>query len=169
MKILHLLTFTFIFSLLTVLGAQAQSLAGYNTGIGFRGGLASGLSVKHFLNEEAALEAILSSSFRYGGTALTVLYEKHAHAFDLDKLHWYYGVGGHVGRYRGRDYFLDNTRKRTRYYDDRVLGIGIDGVIGLEYYIGDIPFTIGADLKPYVNLNGGGGNWDSALILRYVF
>ena len=161
--------FFFMFFVVLAFGAQAQSLAGYNTGIGFRGGLGSGLSVKHFINNEAAIEGILSSSFRYKGTAVTVLYEKHAHAFNLDQLHWYYGAGGHVGRYRGRDYFIDNTRKRNQHFDENVLGIGIDGVIGLEYYIGDIPFTIGADLKPYVNLNGGGGNWDSALIFRYVF
>lgn len=169
MKTFLFFSFAFALSLLLSFSSRAQSITGYNTAIGFRGGLASGLSVKRFLNDEAALEGILSSSFRYRGTALTVLYEKHASAFSLEGLHWYYGVGGHVGRYWGRDYFVDNTRKRTRYFNDKVLGIGIDGVIGLEYYIGDIPFTIGLDLKPYVNLNGGGGNWDSALIVRYVF
>lgn len=168
MKTTFSLSAVFVLCLMFAGVAQGQSLAGYNTGIGFRGGLASGLSVKHFLNEEAALEGILTSNFRYGGATITVLYEKHAHAFNLDKLHWYYGFGGHVGRHPGADYYI-NHRNRSRYIGQRVLGIGIDGALGLEYYIGDIPFTIGADLKPYVNLNGGGGNWDSALIVRYVF
>jgi opacity protein-like surface antigen len=156
-------------SALLCFSASAQSVAGYNTSLGFRGGLAAGISAKHFFWDDAALEAIISSSFRYRGTALTVLYEKHATAFNVEGLNWYYGFGGHVGRYRGRDYFIDNTRRRNRHYNDTVLGIGIDGVVGIEYYIGEIPFTIGVDVKPYVNINGGGGNWDSALILRYVF
>jgi hypothetical protein len=169
MKTLYSTALALLLCLFSSSQAQAQSITGYDTGIGFRGGLAAGLSVKHFIRDDAALEGILSSSFRYRGTAITVLYEKHASAFNLEGLFWYYGAGAHIGRYRGRDYFIDNSRQRARRYDDNVLGIGVDGVIGLEYFIRDIPFTIGLDVKPYVNLNGGGGNWDSALIIRYVF
>ena len=169
MKTIFSAAFVLALSLLLTFPSQAQSITGYNTAIGFRGGLASGLTVKRFINDEAALEGILSSSFRYRGTAFTVLYEKHASFFNVEGLNWYYGFGGHYGRFWGRDYFIDNTRKRARYLTEKVTGIGIDGVAGLEYYIGQIPFTIGLDVKPYVNLNGGGGNWDTALNLRYVF
>lgn len=145
-------------------GAQAQS--GYTTGIGLRGGSASGLTVKHFISGDAAIEGILSTRFKHRGTTITVLYEKHAPAFNAAGLQWYYGVGGHVGFYDGHYYY---DRHHDHYDDGRVYGLGIDGILGLEYYIRDIPFTIGADIKPYINIPFGGGYWDSALHVRYVF
>lgn len=146
------------------LSAQAQS--GYTTGIGLRGGAASGLTIKHFIKSDAAIEGIISSSFKYRGTTITVLYEKHAQAFNATGLQWYYGLGGHIGFYNGRHYY----DKGHRHYDeDRIYGVGIDGILGLEYYIRDIPFTVGADVKPYINIPYGGGFWDTALHVRYVF
>ncbi len=146
------------------LSARAQS--GYSTGIGLRGGAASGLTIKHFIKSDAAIEGIISTSFKYRGTVITVLYEKHAQAFNTSGLQWYYGLGGHIGFYDGHYYY---DRKHDRYYDDNVMGVGVDGVLGLEYYIRDIPFTIGADVKPYINIPRGGGFWDTALHVRYVF
>jgi hypothetical protein len=97
---------------------------------------------------------------------ITILYEKHAPAFNAAGLQWYYGLGGHVGFYDGHYYY---DRHHEHYDDDRVYGVGVDGVLGLEYYIRDIPFTIGADIKPYINIPHGGGFWDTALHVRYVF
>ncbi|GAA4442219.1 hypothetical protein GCM10023188_41690 [Pontibacter saemangeumensis] len=163
MKTIYRISFTLALLLCISLGAQAQS--GYSTGIGLRGGIASGLTIKHFIQSDAAIEGIISTGFKYRGTVVTVLYEKHAQAFNADGLLWYYGLGGHVGFYNGHDYY-DRDHK---HYDDNVVGLGIDGIIGLEYYIKDIPFTIGADIKPYLNIPVGGGFWDTALHVRYVF
>jgi len=160
-RILSVLAFVVLFAC----AAQAQS-SGYSTGIGFRGGAASGLTVKHFIKNDAAIEGILSTSFRYRGTAITVLYEKHAQAFDARGLQWYYGLGGHIGFYEGRYYY---DRHHDHWDRENVVGVGIDGILGLEYYIRDIPFTIGADIKPYINIPRGGGFWDTALHVRYVF
>ncbi|RAU82642.1 hypothetical protein [Pontibacter arcticus] len=160
-------TFTLAFMLSLALGAQAQS--GYSTGIGFRGGAASGLTVKHFIKSDAAIEGILSSSFRYRGATVTVLYEKHAQAFNTSGLQWYYGLGGHLGFYEGRYYYHKKHKRYDEHYHDNVVGFGIDGILGLEYYLKDIPFTVGADIKPYINIPSGGGYWDSALHVRYVF
>ncbi|MCJ8165747.1 hypothetical protein MKJ04_12915 [Pontibacter sp. E15-1] len=163
MKFIYRISFALALMLCTALGAQAQS--GYSTGIGLRGGAASGLTIKHFISSDAAIEGILSTSFKYRGTVVTVLYEKHAQAFNTSGLLWYYGLGGHVGFYNGHDYY-DRGHKR---YNDNVYGLGVDGVLGLEYFIKDIPFTIGADVKPYFNIPVGGGFWDTALHVRYVF
>ncbi|MHA6246988.1 hypothetical protein ACXYMU_03560 [Pontibacter sp. CAU 1760] len=163
MKLIYRISFCLALVLCTALGAQAQS--GYTTGIGLRGGAASGLTIKHFIQRDAAIEGIVSTSFKYRGTVITVLYEKHAQAFNADGLLWYYGLGGHIGFYDGRHYY-DRDHK---HYGDNVMGVGIDGILGLEYYIKDIPFTIGADIKPYLNLPVGGGFWDTALHVRYVF
>ncbi|MCC9136720.1 hypothetical protein ACFSKU_10575 [Pontibacter silvestris] len=148
--------------------AQAQS-SGYTTGIGLRGGDASGLTIKHFIDNEAAIEGIISSSFRYRGTVLTALYELHAPAFNVEGLQWYYGLGGHIGFYDGYYYYRNRGNKRYEHRDDNIFGLGIDGIVGLEYYIREIPFTIGADIKPQLNLPAGGGFWNSALHVRYVF
>ena len=160
--IIHRISLALAFMLCMAVGAQAQE---YSTGIGFRGGAASGLTVKHFIKSDAAIEGILSTSFKYRGTVITVLYEKHAQAFKANGLQWYYGLGGHVGFYNGYEYY-DRGHK---HYNDNVVGVGIDGILGLEYYIRDIPFTIGADVKPYFNIPRGGGFWDTALHVRYVF
>ncbi|NEM96875.1 hypothetical protein [Pontibacter burrus] len=155
----------FALALVLSVGFSANAQSGYQTGIGFRGGVASGLTVKHFIKSDAAIEGILSTSFRHRGTVITVLYEKHAPAFNARGLQWYYGIGGHVGFHEGRHYY-DHGHK---HYHDNVVALGVDGVLGLEYYIRDIPFTIGADIKPYINIPSGGGFWDSALHVRYVF
>lgn len=157
---------SFVLALIMSVAFSANAQSGYKTGIGFRGGIASGLTVKHFIKSDAAIEGILSTSFLHRGTVITVLYEKHAPAFNAKGLQWYYGLGGHVGFHEGRHYYRHG---HDHYEDDHVVAVGIDGVLGLEYYIRDIPFTIGADIKPYINIPSGGGYWDSALHVRYVF
>lgn len=164
MKTLSRILFAFMLVLSLATAAQAQ--ADYTTGIGLRGGAASGITIKHFISNDAAIEGIISSSFRYRGTLITVLYEKHAQAFNTRGLLWYYGLGGHVGFYDGYYYYRNRGSRRD---DGNVFGVGVDGIIGLEYYLRDIPFTVGADLKPYFNLPRGGGFWDAALNVRYVF
>jgi len=166
MKTLLRVGFALTLVMTLAFGAQAQQ---YSTGIGFRGGVASGLTVKHFIKSDAAIEGILSTNFRHRGGVITVLYEKHAPAFNAKGLQWYYGLGGHVGFHEGRYYYVRHHKHYDEYYHDNVVSFGIDGILGLEYYIRDIPFTIGADIKPYFNIPRGGGFWDSALHVRYVF
>jgi hypothetical protein len=142
----------------------------YNTGIGVRlGGWAgSGLSIKHFVHNDRALE-FLVTSYYYRGATLTGLYEKHQMAFREEGLNFFYGAGAHVGAY-GRG------RYRYYYYDDRVYDngfvvVGVDAIIGLEYKIPTIPFTIGADLHPLIELVNYPG-WialDGAVTFRYAF
>lgn len=144
---------------LTFVNAQQS----YSTGIGLRGGLANGLTVKHFIGEKAALEGILST--RWKGFTVTGLYEIQQTAFDTPGLYWYYGVGAHVGfwdGYDGHPWFDD---------DDNYTVIGIDGILGLEYAFAEIPFSISLDWKPAFNLTGHSGLWadSGGLSLRYIF
>ena len=144
---------------LTIFAANAQS---YDTGIGLRGGLANGLTVKHFVSENAALEGILSTRWR--GFNITGLYEIHAIAFDTPGLYWFYGFGGHIGFWDGN---------RNPWFDDEAdyTVFGIDGIIGMEYVFAEIPVTIGVDWKPAINLAGYQGFWGDggALSIRYIF
>ena len=135
----------------------------YSTGIGVRGGFYNGLTVKHFLGESSAVEAIVAT--RWAGFDLTLLYELHKdNAFGVDRLNWYYGIGGHVGLWN--DSFLPNSTVTGSF-----IAIGVDAILGLEYNFQEIPINLSIDWKPAFNILGGtrflgdGG----ALSLRYIF
>lgn len=135
----------------------------YRTGVGFRGGLSQGLTFKHFIMPDRALEGLLSA--RWGGFHLTGLYEIHAPAFDVSGLYWYYGFGGHFGSWQ-----KDSSNP---WWDDKVSHtvIGVDGIIGIEYNIRQIPFNISLDYKPALNLIGNTNFWgdEFAISIRYVW
>lgn len=176
--------------LLTHEGAQAQSRkksgggAGYETAIGLRGGgWSSGLTVKHFLSgkNNVAVEGLLTREYQARGGRLTLLLEKHLPVYDFNGLQFYYGAGGHLGSYRGRYYVLDDRFVRgrrdrdfyNRYFrDDRnyIVG-GADIILGLEYKMEDLPFTVGLDYKPFFEVFNGytGFYHDAAVSLRFAF
>ena len=133
----------------------------YSNAVGLRGGFASGITFKHMLGEKAGFEFIADS--RWGGGSITGLYEIHAQAFAVDGLNWYYGFGGHIGSYR--------ANKNNNYFNDARTVIGIDGILGIEYNIAEIPINISLDYKPAFNLTGYTGFWgdNGALSVRYYF
>jgi hypothetical protein len=153
------LLYTLIVILFFITGTKAQD---YNTCIGLRGGLASGLSVKHFLSETKAIEGIFDS--RWHGFSLTGLYEIQDRAFNTDRLNWYYGAGGHIG-------FWDTKYKTLGSNTGNYTVIGIDGILGLEYNFKEIPINLSVDWKPALNLVGYSGFWGDggALSIRYIF
>ena len=140
-------------------GAKAQD---YENAIGLRGGLFSGLTFKHFISNKAALEGLLET--RWGGFNITGLYEVHANAFDVDRLNWYYGAGANIGFYSGK-----NTPWGTLGTSYSL--IGIDGILGIEYNIPDIPINISIDCKPVLSLVGYTDFWadGAAISIRYIF
>jgi len=137
--------------------AHSQS---YKSGLGLRGGLTPGITVKHFISGESALEGLLST--RYNGFLITGLYELHAPAFGVTGLYWYYGGGAHMGAWN-RYYRTDRA--------DNYSVIGIDGILGMEFNITEIPFNISIDYKPGINILGKpiGLTDEVALSVRYVF
>ena len=134
----------------------------YNTGIGLRGGFSSGLTVKHFISDDTAIEGILSS--RWHGINITGLYEIHKKSFSINELSWYYGFGGHIG-------FWDGDRVGWADDDDAYTVLGIDGILGLEYSFKEVPINLSLDWKPALNLIGYTGFWGDggALSIRYIF
>lgn len=150
-------------------GINNLSQAQYYTGIGIRGGFASGLTVKHFLdaNNANAIEGIISS--RYKGYTITGLYEFQKSFRDSRlqiPLDWFIGLGAHAGYYKVGDY----RNPQQEFYTENVISIGVDGILGIEYIIMAVPFSIGIDLKPYFDfLNPGPGSFDTALTIRYTF
>ncbi len=149
------------FALAVIMGASSAA-QDYDTGFGLRLGWSNGLTIKHFFSERSAVEGILST--RWKGFDLTGLYEIHDEAFDLYRLRWYFGFGGHIGFWNG-----ENTPWGV--IGDNYTVIGIDGILGIEYTFEGIPINIGLDWKPMFNLSGYSGFWadGGALSLRYTF
>ena len=145
----------FLFAVSPVVQAQA-----YKTGLGIRGGASSGFTVKHFISSDSALEGLITA--RWNGFMITGLYQKHAMAFDVPGLYWYYGFGAHIGAW-------NHHYKANR--QDNYSVIGADGIIGIEYNIAEIPFNVSLDYKPGLNLIGKpfGLTDEVGLSVRYVF
>jgi len=150
-----LLAFIVMAAMTTLSNAQE-----YETAAGLRGGLYNGVTIKHFLGGKSAVEGILTT--RWYGFNVTGLYELHSwRAFDVDRLNWYYGAGGHLG----------NMDKNSTALFTGDLVIGVDLILGIEYTFEEIPVNLGVDWKPAFNLVGGsefigdGG----AFSARYVF
>lgn len=133
----------------------------YNTGIGVRGGFFNGVTFKQFLSGSDALEVV--GAIHYGGPFISAMYQRHTNAFDVLGLNWYYGAGAFIGFYNdARNPYWTGPGSHT--------GLGINGVVGLEYKIDEIPISIGLDVIPalylfdHIRIFPAGG-----LTIRYVF
>jgi hypothetical protein len=152
-----ILTLTLVIFISVYVSAQD-----YNTGVGLRLGFSNGLTVKHFLSQRSAVEGLLATRWR--GFDITGLYEVHNQAFDVERLNWYFGGGGHVGFWNG-----DNTNWGDRGTNYTI--VGIDGILGIEYNFREVPINLSLDWKPAFNLTGYTGFWGDggALSIRYIF
>ena len=133
----------------------------YATAAGLRLGVSTGVTFKHFIKDDLALEGILHSKWR--GLLITGLFEVHKNIREVRGLRWFYGGGAHIGSW--------NYRNRTPIeYQGRTV-VGIDGIIGLDYMFDDLPLNLSLDYKPAFNLITSGGFWgtETALSVRYTF
>jgi hypothetical protein len=139
----------------------------YTTALGIRVGGTSGATIKHFFRPATAVEGILGT---FGnGFSITALMEKNARAFDVEGLNWYYGGGAHIAFYNGNRYYNVYGREISR--DNHDVGLGINGIIGLEYSLPDnIPVAFSLDLKPFIEISGGdvGVAPDLALGIKFL-
>lgn len=158
--------------------SSSGGMSGYKTGIGLRGGFEGGLTIKHFIKSDRALEGILSRGWGYGGARITGLYEIHKPFPGAKGLDWFYGAGAHIGFYNG-DYYGYRSYNGGYYdkdgdwhpdgYRRNYVTFGIDGILGLEYQFNEIPFSVGLDIKPYFDFVGRGDHFgDGALSIRYT-
>lgn len=154
----------FITLTLFLLSFSSFAQKDYNAALGPRLGVGNGLSGKLFLDDKAAVEAILFA--RWQGFNLTGLYEIHKN-LGVQGFNLYYGPGAHIGS------FVDNSR--TPWFNNnnnqRYVVIGVDFIVGLEYNFSEFPVNLSADWKPAFNLVGHNGFWGDtgALTLRYLF
>lgn len=131
---------------------QAQN---YKSAVGVRLGpnsanITAGFTLKHFINENTALEAIIGVN---NGLGICGLYEKHFDIEAVKNLQWLAGFGGYVAFTGG------NT------------AIGAAGIIGLDYKFEEIPLNLTLDWKPELNIISKVGFESSGLGLsaRFTF
>jgi hypothetical protein len=131
--------------------------------VGVRLGLGSGVTYQHFFTDERVVEAIAYQ--RFGGVNLTLLMQGHHQFFDIRGLKWYYGAGGHVWVYNKSSVLQENFLRENSY------ALGVDGIVGMAFYLRSFPLQFSVDWKPGFNLKGSSYiEWDSgAMSIRYRF
>ncbi len=141
-------------SFFIVSGSSAQE-SGYRTALGVKVWDGGGISFKHFVNGNNALELI--GYFWSRGMRITGLYEIHGPISGANGLQWYIGPGAHIGFY--------NSKWGDATY------IGIDGVLGLDYKFNGAPINVSLDWQPSFEFGDGHGFMGSwgGLGIRYTF
>jgi hypothetical protein len=141
----------------TITAQQSKSFnsSSYTTAIGIKF-YPGALSIKHFVNDNAALEGL--AYFWNKGFRATGLYEIHYDISGAEGLKWYIGPGAHLGGYNDK-------------YGGGV-SLGIDGVLGLDYKFSAAPINLSLDWQPYFEFGGGdyngfNGSW-AGLGIRYT-
>tara|TARA_B110000211_G_C14032797_1_gene532997 strand:+ start:621 stop:1187 length:567 start_codon:yes stop_codon:yes gene_type:complete len=120
-------------SLVGIMGTtQAQGYYKQAVGLRLNDGYA-GLTYKYFTSTAKAVDLTLNIDFD-SGIGLTGLIETHKATGFAPRLSWYYGYGAH-GSLAGNDVSTS-------------IGLGVDGVLGLEFAASEIPFAFSLDYIP---------------------
>jgi hypothetical protein len=127
--------------LLTGFGFVHSQAQAYKTALGVRLSTAgaavnNSVSLKHFIKERVALEALVTISDR---PAVGVLFEVHNPIASAEGLQWFWGAGGYVGFNAQKD--IANRQL-----------LGAQGVVGLDYKFTNLPLNLSIDWKPELNI-----------------
>lgn len=136
-----------IFALMLACIAFAGTVSAqtYKTGLGVRlspsdAYVNNSITLKHFLNEKAAVEFLVSFGDPF---AIGALYEVHK-PFSTSGLQWFYGAGGYLAFVKT---YNPNTNK-----NETDANFGAQGIIGLDYKFVNLPLNLSLDWKPELNL-----------------
>jgi len=164
-----ILQFTLVFIALVASSNMANAQLQSQHAIGARFGSATGITYRHTMSPDKAIEGILSiqSNSEYSRFRLVGLYEHHRPLYN--DFTWFWGYGGSVGSYTHKAYTND---KGEHYNKSSKLGLSIDGVVGAEYKIPEAPLALSLDIKPYFDFlqESGFRIWDGVgFSIRYTF
>lgn len=137
--------------LVSALSINAQD---YNWAVGVRGGGANGgLTIKNNMGANALEFGLDLGWTNYG--RLQALYEWQTPV--ANGLNFYYGLGAYLGAYN----FKENAK----------IGLGAEGVVGLEYKIPSVPIAFSLDYRPSVSVlpEIGFGYYDIGLGVKFCF
>jgi hypothetical protein len=164
-KMKRILLIILITTLCSIHMSSAQALRqGYATAIGVKVWDGGGITIKHFVRPNIAVEGI--GYFWNRGARIVGLYQFHYDIAGAPGLKWYIGPGAHVG-------FYNNSYYNNNYPNGDGSGsyVGIDGVLGLDYKFDGIPLNISLDWQPSFEFGTNRGfinNW-GGLGIRYAF
>lgn len=152
-----------ICSLLSFQETAAQATgSSYKTALGVKFYPGAGVTLKHFIKSNVALEGI--GYFWKDGVRITGLYEFHGDFTGAPGLKWYVGPGAHISVW--------NNKWKDRYPNrDGGASFGIDGVLGLDYKFRGAPINMSIDWQPSIELGSYStfsGNW-GGFAIRYTF
>jgi hypothetical protein len=158
-----------VFLMVLAAGLQGQTTEGYSDNYriapGLRAGQTSGVTLNINTKNSGGLEFIAGIWSNW--LSLTCLYEKREPAYTVKGLRWYYGAGGHLSTATGTYFHSADYFSRGADY-----ALGIDGTIGLEYKIPQIPFALSAGLKPFIEFYRNGdayGSLDPGIGIKFTF
>ena len=124
--------------LLTGIIGTTQAQGYYKKAVGIRINHGyGGLTYKYFTSNSKAVDLTLNIDFD-SGIGLTGLYEFHKPTGFAPRLSWYYGYGAHASL-AGKG-------------DGSTIGLGIDGVLGIEFAASEIPFAFSFDYIPSLSI-----------------
>ena len=118
------------------LSAQ-DSTQDYKFGIGIRFStpaptISTSVSAKFFLNDRAAIEALVAFGTRFG---IGGLFEMHQLIGGIPSLNWFYGAGAYIG------------------FSNRKVYTGPMGVVGIDYKFSNAPVNLSLDWKPELDIS----------------
>ena len=93
--------------------------------------LSNSVSLKYFMDDQNAVEGLISFGTRFG---IGALYERHQLIGATPVLTWFYGGGGYVG------------------FQDHNTYLGPTGVVGLDYNFYNAPLNLSLDWKPELDI-----------------
>lgn len=171
MKLINYNVRTLAVAVCLLTGATLLKAQQGQTGVGLRLGTDPGITVKHFVRENGAIEGILHTGYR--GLMITGLYEWHTPISSAPGLKFYAGLGAHLGafdHYR-RYYYYHGNHYDVVVAERRGASVGPDGIIGLEYDFTEIPLNLGLDIKPAIDFHEDHVHTyvDGALSVRVLF
>lgn len=144
----------------------------YHKEVGVRGGYSSGITFRVNLEETLSYEAQLN--YRDHGAIITMFRQKHME-FGMDRMgNWefLYGFGIHTGFYYTDSYKILN---RTIYFGRDIFTpiLGMDGYLGIDYKLVEVPMSLGVSFQPYMEISMkqvfGINLWDFGFHVRYLF
>jgi len=122
----------------------------------------SAVTYKQFIRTNKAVEAL--GYFSLDGFRATILYETYAPIEGNENLSWYVGYGGHLG-------IWSETWKKNNPDHTAGIAVGVDGILGLDYKVKNIPLNISVDWQPSFNFVGSSyfeSGW-AGIGIRYTF
>ncbi len=149
-----------IFCFILLAGIQYSNAQSSTTDqIGLRLGGFSGIDFRHITASNFGVAINVMGNMPHNWTLFSVLAEKH---FPLgQQFVLYAGAGGYFS------YAFDYKEKTHLLTVNSQLGL--EGIVGVDYYIINTPFNIGLDIRPRFYYLVFPYPWDAGIAFRYIF